>query len=195
MAGTAIPSGYASVALGNPESLERVGVVVIDTDTVSGNAYVAVHERAHVVCPFVDVYEGVSESKQPQWSTLLPVGRSEGIKVFSGSSNRVVSVLFRFRWLSGERREDVVEQVVTPARFLQGLTAGFVTLANRHMPPPPVNLSLPGVEWMRCIVESCEVRWVAPWWTDGGTPVATGSDVQVTFAEVRDMSYDATRRN
>lgn len=194
MSGT--PSGFASTT----SALVDIAYVEVTEFTEAGRRWVATHARpldvdssrsrhsafAKVRCPYVDVYDGVGESKQPIWNTIQPPGRREGVKVYAGATNRTVSCVFRFQWQDGGAEDDVRKQVQVPADSLTRMAVGFQDSESlMWFPPPVVEVVLPGIS-MTAIIESCDVRWRAPWWTDpAGTIVPTGADVSLTFAEVR----------
>ena len=182
------PAGFASVSQ-DPKALRDVASVSVDTGTVSGRRWLSVNALAEIACPYIDVYDGVEESGQAMWATVHPVGRGEGIKIYTGSVNRSTSLVFKFRWESGDAASDIQRAVLAPAKFLQALGRNFVDAAGKVYPPPPVLLTVPGLS-MRAIVESCSIRWMSPWWTDeAGSILPTGADVTVAFSEVQVGSY------
>lgn len=146
--------------------------------------------------PYVDLEDGFTEDFSPNYADTEVVGRAEAYKTFIGSSNREVSMTFKF-W--AEAREDIIPGVILPARWLEGLKQPlYLTKEKISVAPPPVYLVVGRLLAMRAVVTSASVHWFGPIEVSSARSIwhnaNSGSDMFFQGAEV-EVQFTAVRRS
>lgn len=147
---------------------------------------------------FVDLAGGVSEAATPNYVSTEVTGRAEGYRAYINTSNRSITVLFRFRAQGlagpGAIASQVIEdEVLSPVRFLDALKYPvFNAQQGISYAPPPVILKIGTLITARCILSAGDPQWIYETLdTDSLLPHAC--DFQATFDVVRtskaDLSY------
>jgi hypothetical protein len=133
---------------------------------------------------YVNLEEGIQETASPNYSDIEITGRAEGYKVFSGTSNKEITLTFRFQ---ATDHATVKEDVIYPARFLDALKYPL-TNGNLSYPPPPCLLKIGTLLMARVVVTSADITWEAPF--DVETMEPHSASVPVTFTIVRRVSQN-----
>lgn len=134
---------------------------------------------------FFDVEEGIQEIATPQYGDIEVIGRAEAYKVYSGTSNLEIPLMFHFKAQgidSKPLRQVLLDEVVNPTKWLLALKYPFTDKDGIAHAPPPVVLQIGQLFYGRMIITEATPTWKAPF--DPDTMLPEGSEIQVTFTSV-----------
>jgi len=150
---------------------------------------------------FVDFTSGIQEAASPNYVNTEVVGRAEAYKAYLNTTNRQITVPFKFRaqgqTTPGDSKQAIIDEVINPARFLDALKYPmYDPNSDISYEPPPILLKIGElISPARCILTGGDLNWLTePMETDSLLP--HGCDFVAQFEVVRraqvDLSYFPT---
>lgn len=137
---------------------------------------------------YVDWESGVQENASPNYADTDVVGRAELYKNWISTSNREITITFKFR-VQDAGRAAINNEVIYPARFLDKLKYPvYDPGAELQYAPPPVLLRIGELLHVRAVVTNADITWMEPFEPD--TLLPHGADVPCTFQVVRKQNND-----
>lgn len=116
-------------------------------------------------CPYFDFDAGIQESVASEYGSIAILGRAQGVKIFVSTANREFPLTFKFMYQSNPnddaaRSEDISDQVVRPARWLESLAFPQVDLTTgRSYPPPRVEIQFGDLLRVTVVTQQVGIRW------------------------------------
>lgn len=175
------------MSLGEVTDIVRVG---IDLDTHSGQRWSEMgRDNDLLFHTYVDV-TSIQDSSHPEYMQLPILNRAERIITYQGTTNREVSLMFRFAvdgGVEGASADAILSSVVEPAQWLDSLKMSFRDDSGVIHAPPPVYLVVGSLFYMRAVVSACAITWKAPWFYKqrlAGDALPMHAEAMVTFLSV-----------
>lgn len=132
------------------------------------SAYIMLEDDLKQKVHFQLMPSSILEMKNVDWTDITVIGRSEPIRVYAGSGARIFS--FSLMFVASVDQDDggTSKGVVKKVNFLQSLTYPEVK-EGITLHPPVVFLVVGHLFNSRCIVRTCQTRWLGPWdlWVEG----------------------------
>lgn len=123
---------------------------------------------------------GYTDSKAVNWIPTAIIGRSSPLQGYANSQPRTVSIGIHLTASAEMGDNTTAEDVKKAALWL--LSHAYPDYSAGITPPHTLMLVFGKQVKMRCVMSSCNIRYMGPWMAEGG--LAYHAQVDCTFIEV-----------
>jgi len=178
----------AGSSLSIAQPLRDLLFLKVDDNWLAQHPNIAQDYDTTLTFTFFDTESGIQEQAQANYGSMEVIGRAESYKTFAGTSNKTVTMPFRFRAQGLDSVEDMAQameaEVTRPARFLDALQYPIEDpVSGISYAPPPVYMQIGSLLRLRAIVTDVAINWMQPF--EPTTMMPMGAEVDVTFEVVR----------